>query len=201
MKSIRYSLHFSLLIVAGLVYWLAKDVHLPYWNFDFFHFGLMGLLHATVIVISLRDRKAVRPVLAFCFIALATIWAALTPILGLWSLILLPDRIAGVLRDHHPILRDVSFFLGGSAIGASGYWLLVRRFWLKSLRPVDWLRTVGFCVAATTLSVVAEDKLKLNIDGWLWLTAAWWLGFSCSLYWSEMNGHLATSADRMAHVP
>jgi len=38
LKSIRYSLHFPLLIVALLVFWLAKDIFLPYWiaNFDFF---------------------------------------------------------------------------------------------------------------------------------------------------------------------
>jgi hypothetical protein len=201
MKSIRYGLHFLLLILAGLVYWLAKDVRLPYWNFDFFHFGLMGLLHATVIVVSLRDRKAVRPVFALCFIALATIWAALTPILGLWSLVLLPDRIVDVLRDHHPILRDVSLFLPGSAIGASGYWLLVRQFWLKSLRRADWLRTVGLCLAATTLAVVPGDKLTPRIDFSLWLTAAWWLGFSLSLYWSETSDHLTTSTEAMAHAP
>jgi hypothetical protein len=197
MKSIRYSLHFSLLIVAGLLYWLAKNVYLPAWlaNFDFFHFGLMGLLHATAIVVSLRDRKAVRPVLALCFIiALATTWAALTPVMGMWSLIVLPDRLVDALHDHHHVLRDISLFLGGSAIGASGYWLLVRWFCLKSLRSTDWLRTVGLCMAATTLSVIAADLLNPSVDFFLLLTVPWWFGFSLSLYWSEIRQRPEKSA-------
>ena len=63
MKAIRYKLHFATLTVAGVVFLLAKNLFPPYWisNFDFFHYGLMGALHATCVAVSLRDRKAARP--------------------------------------------------------------------------------------------------------------------------------------------
>jgi hypothetical protein len=187
MKAIRYKLHFATLTVAVVVFLLAKDLALTYWisNFDFFHYGLMGTLHATCIVVSLRDRKVARPIIALCFIALATVWSAATPILGLWGSIFWAP-FSDFLRRNH--LGALSIFLTGSTIGASGYWLLVRQFWLKSLRRSDWLRTVALCVVATSLSAVAVNVLNPNIDILSpIITIAWWFAFSISLYWSEMS--------------
>jgi hypothetical protein len=67
MKVIRYGLHFAILTVAAVIFWLAKDLHLPYWisNFDFFHYALMGALHAACIVVSLRDHRATHPIISF----------------------------------------------------------------------------------------------------------------------------------------
>jgi hypothetical protein len=200
MKVIRYGLHFATLTVAAVVFWLAKDLYLPYWisNFDFFHYALMGALHATCIVVSLRDHRATHPIIAFpiyalCFIMLVTILSAATPFLGLWgSIVWVP--LADILREKH--LGVDAIFLTGSAIGASGYWLLVRLFWLKSLRRADWLRTVSLCVTATLLAGLGFDmfdgyvrgvaKLNADIISPI-LTVAWWFAFSISLYWSEIS--------------
>jgi hypothetical protein len=205
MKSIRYSLHFPLLIVALLVFWLAERIHFPVWvsNFDSFQFGLMGVLHATALVVSLRDRKADNPFIAFCFIALAGVWSAGTPILGLLgSIVWTPIVRAPFTESLRP--SDIGFvviFLTGSAIGAAGYWLLVRLFWLKSLRRVDCLRTMALCVAATLLAFAAIEVLPKNVPvrvTSLILTAAWWFAFSISLYWGEMSPYSGSSAEAMA---
>jgi hypothetical protein len=205
MTSIRYSLHFALLIVALLVFWSAEGVHFPVWisNFDSFQFGLMGVLHATALVVSLRDRKTDNAFIALCFIALAGVWSAATPILGLWgSIVWSPIIRAPFTESLRP--SDIGFvfiFVTGSAIGAAGYWLLVRLFWLKSLRRVDCLRTVAPCVAATLLAFAAIEVLPKNAPvrvTSLILTAAWWFAFSISLYWGEMSAYSGSSADAMA---
>jgi hypothetical protein len=200
MKAIRYGVHFPALTVAAVIFWLARDVHLPYRisNFDFFQYALMGALHATCIVVSLRDHSATHrigafPIQALCFVMLATILSAATPILGLWGSIVWAP-LADILREKH--LGGYAIFLTGSAIGASGYWLLVRLFWLKSLRRVDWLRTVSLCVTATFLVgftvpmfggyVHGVAKLNADLISPI-LTVAWWFAFSISLYWSEAS--------------
>jgi len=208
MTSIRYRLHFPLLIVAVLLFWLAKGIRFPVWvsNFDSFHYGLMGVLHATALVVSVRNRNANYPVIALCFITLAAVWSAVTPILGLWgSIVWTPvvwTPLAKILRES-----DVGFvllLLTGSAIGAAGYWLLVRLFWLKSLRHVDCLRTVSLCVAATLLSIAVLEALPQSVDrsvdgdtNSLVFTAVWWFTFSISLYWSEISRHSKESAEPM----
>jgi len=214
MKAIRYGLHFAALTVAVVVFWLAKDYRLPLWisNYDVFHYGLMGALHATSIVVSLRDRRATHPIIAFpilalCFIALAILWSAATPIMGLWGSIVWTPIVAILPRSDF----NLSFiYLTGSAIGASGYWLLVRQFWLKSLRRTDWLRTVALCVAATLLSALVLEMFdgydrgvaKLNDDIISpILTVAWWFAFSISLYWSEISGCANKSTEAMETVP
>ena len=214
MKAIRYGLHFAALTVAVVVFWVAKDYRLPLWisNYDVFHYGLMGALHATSIVVSLRDRRATHPIIAFpilalCFIALAILWSAATPIMGLWGSIVWTPIVAILPRSDF----NLSFiYLTGSAIGASGYWLLVRQFWLKSLRRTDWLRTVALCVAATLLSLltldmldtVARSVLKPSVDIVSpMLTVTWWFAFSISLFWSEMRGQANKSTEAMETLP
>lgn len=201
MKAIRYRLHFVALTVAAVVFLLAKDLAFPYWisNFDFFQYGLMGALHATCIVVSLRDRTVGRPIIALCFIVLATVWSAATPILGLWGSIFWAP-FSDLLRRNH--LGVLSILLAGSAIGASGYWLLVRQFWLKSLRRADWLRTVALCVVGTLLSAVAVDALNPSTEIFSpIITIAWWFAFSISLYWSEMSAYAIQSTKVIEAVP
>jgi hypothetical protein len=205
MRSIRYSLHFPLLIVALLVIWIAEGIHFPVWisNFNFFQYALMGVLHATTLFVSLRDRKAHNPFTALCFIALAGVWSAAAPILGLWGAIVWTPIFRAPLTEG---LRqsDIGFaiiFLSGSAIGAAGYWLLVRLFWLKSLRRVECLRTMALCVAATLLALAAIEVLAKNVSvrvTSLILTAAWWFAFSISLYWGEMSAYSDSAAGAMA---
>jgi hypothetical protein len=195
-RAIRYNLHFFLLTVAAFVLWWAKDLDLPARVVDYrlLHFGLIGFLHALAVVISLREIRGVRPLAALCFVALAAAWSAATPILAGWTFFvwfpiawLLPRAL-----DFGAII-----FIHGSAVGASGYWLLIRHFWIKSLRRGDLFKTLVLCMATTLLVTVAGNavttemyfKLKQpenleNGNEWL-ISVAWWFAFSLSLYWSE----------------
>jgi len=207
MTVIRYGLHFATLTVAAVTLWLAKDLYLPYCisNFDLFHYALMGALHAACIVISLRVHKVTHPIIAFpihalFFVMLATLISAVTPVLGLWGSIVWAP-LGDILRENH--LGTNVILLTGSAIGASGYWLLVRLFWLRCLRWADWLRTASLCVAATCLAGLALDMFGGDVHGVAslngdivspTLTVAWWLAFSISLYWSESKEQANKSA-------
>jgi hypothetical protein len=199
-KAIRYGLHFAFLTAAVVVFWLAQDLALGARNlgFDFFRYGLMGALHATCIVISVSDRRATHPIIEFpiyalFFITLTTIWSALTPIVGLWgSIAWYPFYVYDFLRRYD--LGSLMIFLTGSAIGALGYWVLVRWFWIRSLRRIDLLKTVTLCVSGTLLVEIygyaAPSGLNLtrpkfwgHLFDWRRFfnplpTIAWWFAFS-----------------------
>lgn len=196
MKVIRYGLHFSTLSVAVVILWLARDVELGdrILNWRTFHYGLMGLLHATSIIVSLRDRKLVRPLTALGFATLAVVWSVATPVLAFWvgSIIWVPFLLA---LPANASRATFLFLLTGSVIGSSGYWMLVRFFWLRLLRSVDWLKTVGLCLVGTSLSCaaltllpLAHSTLKGDVESVV-LTTGWWFAFSLSLYWSETSAH------------
>jgi hypothetical protein len=204
MKAIRYGVHFTSLAVAAAIFWLAKDFRLPIWisNINFLHYALMGALHATSIVISLRVRRTVLRALGF--ITLAATLSAWTPIMGLWgSVVWVP--FADILRKRD--LGADAILVTGSVIGASGYWLLMRLFWLKSLRRIDWLRTAALCTTGTLLAVLtlsmfdeyAGDGQSADIISPA-LTVAWWFAFSISLYWSEKSEQSCKSTRAVATV-
>lgn len=196
MKTIRYNLHFPILIAAALAYWWA--IHHDVWilGFDYFHPGLTGALHSTCIVVALRHRRARDstvpfPILAFSFILLVTLLGAVTPILGLWCSIVWSPVVAIL-----PGLRNIGLILiTGSAIGSAGYWALVRMFWMKSLGRTDLLRTVALCVSATLVVEAYGYAVPSGFSiTWpqiaghlaeLFLTITWWFAFSISLFWSE----------------
>lgn len=189
MKAIRYGVHFIALAVAVVIFWFAKDLRLPKnlgWvtYADFFHYALMGALHASSLVVSLRDWGATSR--AVGFIAIAALISGATPEMALLgSVIWFP--FSDILRENN--LGVDSIFITGSAIGAYFYGLLVKRLWLKSLRRADLLRTVALCVVATLLILVTMhifDGYKRGVIS-LMFTAAWWFAFSISLYWSEMG--------------
>jgi len=189
---IRYRFHFLILVVAAFVFWLAKES-------DFAYYELMGALHATAVVVSLRNRKAHHAMLALCFIVLAAAWSAATPViayrsLALWSLFPQAPNGGG--------LAYILMWVAGSAVGSAGYWLLVRLFWLRSLGRADCLRTVALCVAATLLSfpVAMLDQSGKDHYATVLFTVAWWLAFSLSLYWSEVSGQAKKSTPAIATV-
>ncbi len=205
MTAIRFGRHFATLAVAAVIFWFAKDFYLPYWlvDFDYFHFALMGALHATCIVVSLRYNRVTRPTIAFpiyalCFIVLVTVMSAATPILAIFGSIVWEwAPLIHILQQKQ--LGGYAIYLTGSAIGASGYWLLVRMFWLKLLRRAAWLKTVLLCLTATLLVELIignfdEHVHPVNPDIFSpILTVAWWFAFSISLYWSEKNGRVNRS--------
>jgi hypothetical protein len=125
-----------------------------------------------------------------CFIALVTAMGALTPILGLWATIIWTPLGDAFAARVGPAL----IFVTASAIGASGYWLLMRFFWMRTLRRRDWLKTMSLCVTATLLAVCFLEMFGgykrgvAKLDHALFypiLTVAWWFAFSISLDWSE----------------
>jgi hypothetical protein len=206
-KTIRYGIHFAFLTVAVVVFLLAQDLALGERSigFDFFRFGLMGALHATCIVISLNDRRATHPIIAFplyalVFITITAIWSGFTPIMGLWGSIVWTPIVAFLPPSPNNL---IFVLITGSAIGALGYWFLVRWFWIRSLRRIDLLKTVTLCVFATLLLVIYQyaapsgldltrPKLWGHLFDWGQLfdplpTITWWFAFSISLYWSETN--------------
>ena len=195
MKSIRYGIHLSALIVAVLLFQLAKDLHLfgivrsiPL-N-DVLHNALMGALYASVIVVSLEDRPAISTLRPFGFILLTVGWSALLPIIGWWGSARLPVTTV-IPRFTEQILFVL---IAESALGSAGLWLLIRWFWKKSLRRVDLFRTVILCVAMTPLVYFAvsaapgilRSQFWVNVFGML-ITTGWWLAFSIALYWSDRN--------------
>jgi hypothetical protein len=163
-------------------------------------FALIGAIHATSMVLSLRYRAT--PVRGAALVALAALLSVVTPFLGFAVTPVLPFVMPLVLRLL-PFLKaigdstpgDSARFLfvvtGASACGASGYWFLVRWFWLKPLRFVDFFRTVTLCVFATSVAFVIPAVLvSMNRDvaGYL-PTVLWWFAFPGSLYWSESTGN------------
>jgi hypothetical protein len=204
MKVIRYGLHFAMLAVAAVIFLRLRNLYPRFTgsDFDFFHFGLMGALHATCVVASLRQYRApcssvAFPLYALSFVTLVTVMGAVTPILGLWGTIIWTPLGDAFAAKVGPAL----IFITASTIGASGYWLLVRFFWMRTLRRRDWLRTVSLCVTATLLAIYFLERVGgykrgvSKLDQTLFypiLTVAWWFAFSISLYWSE-----ATVANRL----
>jgi hypothetical protein len=200
MKAIRYGIHFTTLVAAAIIFWLARDFPLPLWisNFDFFHLALMGALHATSIVVSLRGRTTALRALGF--ITLAAAMSAFTPFMGLIGGAVVWAPFADILRE-----KDLSFdviLVTGSAIGASGYWLLVQLFWFKARRRASWFWAVALCATSTLLVGLilhmfdGYDRGVKKIDAdvvSLMFTVGWWLAFSTSLYWSEMSKDTAKS--------
>jgi hypothetical protein len=198
MTTIRYKRHFQILILAAVTLLLSSRSsildYVPAGNARFVYlFALIGALHATSLVVSLRH-GIVAPQIAF--VVLAAVWSVVTIILA--SLVVTP------VLDIIPwdSLRFFSLLLLASALGASGYWLLVRWFWLKSLQFSDFVVTVALCMAATLLGWGAMMLTSLlpwgqrmpttmakDIEG-LIPTVAWWAAFSGSLYWSELRGHV-----------
>lgn len=187
MRTIRYGVHFTALAVAAALLWSARNYHVPQSvsNFDFSQLALAGALHSTSVVVALRGRRAILRDLAF--IVLATVLSVATPFLGLFGSVVWRPLAEALPKGD---FAGYAIFATGSAIGASGYWLLAQQLLGRTPQRRDWLRSVGFCVTATCL------VLRIPILGYDWgiadrdhplylLTTAWWVAFSTSMYVSE----------------
>jgi hypothetical protein len=99
-----------------------------------------------------------------------------TPIVALWtSFVWYPLSWLLHRGEYFPVL----LLLHGSAVGSSGYWLLVRRFWIRSLQRRDLLKTLMLCVAATLLVTVASDVVSAKMDFKLKRPEVWANGSDC----------------------
>lgn len=185
MKTIQYGRHFLLLAMAAILLWLPiqADIHIaPTADVQFVLFyGLMGAFHAGALVLSLQDRSKAMLGKAIVFVALAAAVSVATPFLGLAVASLLKFVPYRGLGDS---ARLVLVLVLASAGGASLYWLLVRSFWMKSLRWMDLIITVGLCALVAPLFFIPG--------------AAWWAAFSLSLYWSEVRGLRRASKPALA---
>lgn len=191
-----------MLILAVIVLSLSNFAldSVPAGDIRFFSFfGLVGTLHATSIAVSLRNGTSLT--LRIAFIAAATVLSGVTMLL---AIVIAPEL--ELIRSGS--LRLFFFLALASALGASGYWLLVRWFWLKSLSSTGLIKTVPLCTAATLISWGVGMLIALL--PWAWHdgtmkttpgiiisdlpTAAWWAAFSGSLYWSELGGRRLSSS-------
>lgn len=187
MQTIRYPRHFGTLIPAAIVLWavMRADDALPAGEARFFlFFGSMGALHATSLVLSLRDRIAVTPAKAVIFVMLV---AALSVLTVFSPLLLVP--LFPLLSGIGETARLVAALVVASALGASGYWFLLRSFWLKSRSFLNLITTVVLCSAATVTSWLLAGKLMLSTRDIADLipTLGWWAAFSFSLYCGDVK--------------
>ena len=115
MKAIQYRTHFTALAVAAVIFWVVRDFHLPVWisTLNFFHYALIGALHATCIVASLQGRKTALRSLGF--ITLAAALSAFTPLMALIGSVAW-GPLADFLREND--LGGDAIFVTGSVIGA-----------------------------------------------------------------------------------
>jgi hypothetical protein len=71
-----------------------------------------------------------------------------------------------------------------SAAGALTYWLLAKLLVLPHLRFRALYAAAFFCTSATLIVVALHENLPQLRDD-LWLTLAWWVAFSASLFVTE----------------
>lgn len=199
MQAIRYKVHFLTLIPAAIAFCLIMklgDAIRPPYGF-FLIFGAMGVLHAASLVISLSDRSAVTFTKTVTFMTVVGVLSILTVFS---PFLLLP--ILSVEKTPH-LNESVRIFLvlaGGSAFGASAYWLLLRLIWLKSRRFVNLITTIALCSATTVVSWLGAGTMTVRARDIAELvpTFGWWVGFSFSLFigdlrWSAENVHIDAS--------
>jgi hypothetical protein len=205
MQAIRYERHFLTLIPAAIVFWLITKVGDAMLSGDggfFLIYGAMGALHAASLVISLRDRSAVTLRKAIIFITLV---GALSVLTVFSPILLVPVLSVEKTPTLGQTVRLCLVLAGGSAFGASGYWLLLRLFWLKSRRFLNLITTIALCSATTVASLLGAGSLtsRSREIADLMPTLGWWAAFSLSLYcgdlkWGAEKSIWTTSGD--AHV-
>ena len=187
MQEIRYRRHVLMLIPAAILLWLFNKAGDGTSDVGFLlPFGAMGSLHASSVVISLRDRSAVTIGKAISFVTLVGALSILT----IFSPLLLVPVLS--VQKTPTLDTDLRFLLvlgAGSAFGASGYWLLLRLFWFKSRSLLTLITTVVLCSTATVLSWLGAGRLMQSIPSIAELipTLGWWAAFTFSLYCSDLE--------------
>ena len=187
MSPINYSRHFAYLAIAVVALVLVESSSLTLW-LDRFRssYALFGALHALALVAALRAGSIGRRII---FVVVTGALSASVPYAG----IALPSALG--LDGGFAFFGAFAF---GSAIGALGYWMLVRAFWLPNMDLSDALFSVSLCVGATALGLFLSAVLSgfgahhsALTDAPL--TVLWWYAFSYSLWKSQGSAMAANN--------
>ena len=181
--AIDHSRQFMLLLVAGGMIigaerWRRSLGAIP-------SFALYGALHSTTLVIALRapwpaSRKAAFVAISACLAALSVLTA-----LNLNRYLVTPW---GVAAPAVPLTLS-------SALGAAGYALLIRVFWIPAL-PRKASICISLCCAVATLAALPSGMYLHILRGW-WFAIIWWSAFSLALWYFDafFGIKLAMTAD------
>jgi hypothetical protein len=170
----NYRRHFALLAVAVVLAFLIS--HWDLFGEPFLPtFALNGALHASALVLALREPALlVRKCLFVAIAAALSIVTLYIGIIGLQLFAALPstERLYAVLGVC-------------SVAGAITYGSLIRFFWMKKFSSRLILAISLACAAATMLAFLIASQFKF-VEGW-WLTAAWWCVFSAALWYFDTH--------------
>jgi hypothetical protein len=174
MNHFYYSRHFALLAVAVVLTFLIG--HWDLFGEPFLPtFALNGALHASALVLALRERALL--VRKCLFVALAAALCIVTLYIGIASL-----QLFAVLPSTERLYAVLSVC---SAVGAITYGTLIRFFWMKKFSSRFVLAIALACAAGAMLAFLIASQFKL-VQGW-WLTAAWWFVFSGALWYFDTH--------------
>jgi hypothetical protein len=134
-------------------------------------FGIYGVLHASVLVVTLRAGAPARRRL--WFVAISAALSMLSAALGLWA-----NRLA----RGSGVTQLAPLLCLSSGFGAATYAILIRRFFAAPLTPAAVGRVVVGCIAAT-LAVFGSGLYLKN--GGLWVAVSWWFALSLGLWFND----------------
>ena len=190
MSTFLYKRHFVALILAALFLAFTPSIQdaIGVGNAQFVAiFGLPGALHSISLVVSLRRRSSALQ--RVVFVMLATVWSVAATLLAMGTPFLLGRLFEGSGDKGILIIAGLA-----SALGTLGYWLLIRGFWLRSLKIGDLIPTLALCVLATVLSWVGaayalpqSSSSPYVLSIFFLIMPAWWTAFSASLYITERD--------------
>jgi hypothetical protein len=169
MAYLDYRRHFIYLGAAIVV--LACVSRLAIYEDPLFASTTHGVLYAGTLIGSLTAPATTARKLVFVAIAAAlSILSLYVGIIALVGLSVLPDgqRLPAVIAL-------------AAATGAITYGSLIRKFWIRGVRPRRILALAVICALAMLGAYLA--KLKFELPGMWWLAAIWWLAFSLSSRW------------------
>ena len=172
-RHLHYARHFTLLVcIAVLLIATSRWRASPGAAYSF---AIYGALHASLLAASLRVRQPLgRQIL---FVASAALVCMLIARLGLYGM-----RFAGKL----PGFAGPLLLLGVvSGLGALGYGMLIRQFWIRDLSLDAFGITAFFCILAECAALIVGNYWE--VLGGLWLAIPWWLAFSAGLYFYEQR--------------
>jgi hypothetical protein len=164
---LHYARHFTLLVcIAALLIVTSRWRIFPGAAYSF---AIYGALHASALAASLRVRQPLgRQML---FVASAALLCMLSARLGLYGM-----RFAGKLPGFAGPLLLLSAVSG---VGAIGYGMLIRQFWIRDLSLEAFSITAFFCILAACAGLIVGNHYR--VLGGLWLAIPWWFAFSAGL--------------------